>query len=192
MVDVASHARHDRFAIAAALGGGAVPSTVRTCPSCGALHRDLLSIQVAIRHAWTPRRPRDLRLRRGDTAAGHQTAWQRLLGAFGSAGDRITRPLSIGLTSLGIAGLVLANLTVGFGASAASGFGFGAGGASLAASPEIGDPASAPYPATPVDRSGNGATPGPDPLVIVSGASLVVGGTMLGLRHIAARRRAVR
>ena len=117
MVDVASHARHDRFAIAAALGGGAVPSTVRTCPSCGALHRDLLSIQVAIRHAWTPRLPRDLRLRRGDTAAGHQTAWQRLLGAFGSARDHITRPLSIGLMSLGIAGLVLANLTVGFGAS---------------------------------------------------------------------------
>jgi len=92
---------------------------------------------------------------------------------------------------LGIAGLVLANLTVGFGASAASGFGLGAGGASIAATPEIGDPASAPYLATPVDRSGN-ATPGPDPLVIVSGASLVVGGTMLGLRHIAARRRAVR
>ena len=191
MVDVASHARHDRFAIAAALGGGAVPSTVRTCPSCGALHRDLLSIQVAIRHAWTPRRPRDLRLRRGDTSAGHQTAWQRLLGAFGSARDSITRPLSIGLTSLGIAGLVLANLTV-FGASAASGFGLGAGGASIAASPEIGDPASAPYLATQVDGSGNVATPGPDPLVIVSGASLVVGGTMLGLRHMAARRRAMR
>ena len=94
--------------------------------------------------------------------------------------------------SLGIAGLVLANLTVGFGASAASGFGLGAGGVSISASPEIGDPASAPYLATAVDRSGNDATPGPDTLVIVSGASLVVGGTMLGLRHIAARRRAVR
>ena len=96
------------------------------------------------------------------------------------------------MMSLGIAGLVLANLTVGFGASAASGFGLGAGGASIAASPEVGDPASAPYLATPVDRSGNVATPGPDPLVIVSGASLVVGGTMLLMGHIAARRRAVR
>ena len=192
MVDVASHARHDRFAIAAALGSGAVPATVRTCPSCGALHRDLLSIQVAIRHAWTPRRPRDLRLRRGDASAGHQTAWQRLVGTFGSARDRITGPLSIGLTSLGIAGLVLANVTIGFGASAAGSFGLGAGGASIAASPELGDPAPAPYLATPVDRSGNDATPGPDPLVIVSGASVVVGGAMLGLRHIAARRRAVR
>ena len=94
--------------------------------------------------------------------------------------------------SLGIAGLVLADLTVGFGASAASGFGLGAGGASIAASPEVGDPASAPYVATPVDRNANVATPGPDPLVILSGASLVVGGTMLGLRRIAARRRAVR
>jgi len=94
--------------------------------------------------------------------------------------------------SLGIAGLVLANLTVGFGASAASGFGLGAGGASIAASPEVGDPVSAPYVAAPVDRSGTETTPDPDPLVIVSGASLVVGGTMLGLRHIAARRRAVR
>jgi hypothetical protein len=72
-----SHARHDRFAIAAAIGGGLPPATLRTCPACGSLHRDLLSIQAAIRHAWTPRRPRDLRLDQSDLerhSAGHAPA----------------------------------------------------------------------------------------------------------------------
>jgi len=79
VVDVASHARHDRFLIAASLGGRAVPATVRACPSCGELHRDLLSIQTAIRHAWTPRRTRDLRIR-VLLSAGSVTAGGTILG----------------------------------------------------------------------------------------------------------------
>ena len=186
MVDVASHARHDRFAIADALGGGSLPSTVRTCPSCGALHRDLLSIQIAIRHAWTPRRPRDLRLTRGDLADRRRAVWRRLVDSFGSSRDTVTRPLALGLTSLGIAGLVLTNV------SPATPLSVGLGGAAAPASPEIADPAAAPYLSPPVDGKANDVAPEPDPTVVISAASLAAGGTLLGLRRIASGRRAVR
>ncbi|HET9083243.1 MAG TPA: hypothetical protein VFN41_02485 [Candidatus Limnocylindrales bacterium] len=186
MVDVGSHARHDRFAIAGALGGGVLPSTVRTCPSCGALHRDLLSIQTAIRHAWTPRRPRDLRLSRAGLAERRHTLWRRLVDAFGSSRDTVTRPLALGLTSLGIAGLVLTNVPFG----AADGVSFG--GASAAASPEIASPASAPYLSTAVDGKAGSVEPATPPIVVISIASVAAGGTILGLRRVAARRRAVR
>lgn len=187
MVDAASHGRHDRFGIADALAGGALPSTVETCPSCGALHRDLLSIQTAIRHAWTPRRPRDLRLVRGDLARGRDSLRKRLISGIGSSRDAVTRPLSVGLVSLGIAGLVLANV------AAVVGGGVGLGGASAAASPEIGDTAArAPRVSTPVDVHAVDPTSGTDPLVVISVASLAAGGTMLGLRGVATRARAMR
>ena len=186
MVDVASHGRHDRFAVAAALGGGVLPSTVRTCPSCGALHRDLLSIQAAVRHAWTPRRPRDLRLGWGDLEAGQPSLWQRVVDAFGSPRDAVTRPLSVGLVGLGVASLALANISLGVGGP------FSAAGAAASAAPEIVGTAPAAYLSTPVDGKANGLTPTGDPLVVISGASLAAGGAILGLRHLASRRRAMR
>ena len=186
MVDVASHGRHDRFAVAAALGGGELPSTVRTCPSCGALHRDLLSIQTAVRHAWTPRRPRDLRLGWGDLEARQPSLWERVVAAFGSPHDAVTRPLSVGLVGLGVASLALANISLGVGGP------FSAAGAAASAAPEMVGPAPAPYLSTPVDGKANGLTPTGDPLVVISGASLAAGGAILGLRHLASRRRAMR
>lgn len=185
MVDLVSHARHDRFAIADALGGGVLPSTVRTCPSCGALHRDLLSIQTAIRHAWTPRRPRDLRLRRGD-AQRRVTPRRRLVDGFGSSRDIVTRPLALGLTALGIAGLFLTA------APFAAAPGGGLSGTRAAASPEIGNGAAAPYLSTAVDGEAGSVTSAIPSAAIISGASLAAGGTILGLRRIASRRRSVR
>lgn len=186
MVDVGSHARHDRFAIAGALDSGVLPSTVRTCPSCGALHRDLLSIQTAIRHAWTPRRPRDLRLARRDLADRRRALWRRLVDAFGSSRDTVTRPLALGLATLGIAGLVLTNVPLGSAPRVAL------GGASVAASPETGTPALASHLSTAVDGQARSTPPATPSAVIISGASLAAGGTILGLRRIASRRRSVR
>ena len=184
MVDLASHARHDRFAIADALGGGALPATVRTCPSCGALHRDLLSIQTAIRHAWTPRRPRDLRPRPLET--WRRGAWRRLIEAIGTSGDAITRPLALGLTALGIAGLVLANVPPGAGSALGR-----AGAASV--TPEIARPSSsAPHVGTPVDRRADVATREPDALALAAAATLAAGGATFGIRRLAGPRRAVR
>lgn len=181
MVDVTSHARHDRFGIADALGAGISPPTVRACPSCGALHRDLLAIQTAIRHAWTPRRPRDLRLSRADLAARSESVWQRLIDVFRSRRDALTRALALGLASLGVAGLVLTNVTVGQGS-----VGFGA--ASAAASPGTAGLAPVSYPSTAVDATAGLTTREHVRVDVLSVASLAAGGTILGLRRIGSRR----
>ncbi len=186
MVDVPSHARHDRFAIADALGGGSLPPTVPTCPLCGALHRDLLSIQTAIRHAWTPRRPRDLRVARGDFADRRQALWQRLIDVFGSSRDTVTRPLALGLATLGIAGLILTNVSSG------TAWSVGLGAAEAPASREIADPATAPHLSTQLDGEANDVARERDPVAVISAASLAAGGTLLSLRRIASGRRAVR
>jgi hypothetical protein len=180
----ASHGRHDRFAIAEALGGGSVPTTIGTCPACGQLHRDLLSIQTALRHAWTPRRHRDLRLSAADLASRRPVLWRRLLAAVGSSRDSVTRPLAVGLTGLGLAGLVLANVPLGFmGAS---------GAAPAAAPPETALTSHAPSGASPMDQKWDSDRLPLDPVIVLSTTSLAAGGGIFGLRRLAARARAMR
>jgi hypothetical protein len=110
VADHGSHARHDRFAIADAIGGGALPSIIRTCPACGALHTDLLSMQQAIRAAWIPRRTRDLHLRAADAERLRRGGLRWLIGLIGTQRDAITRPLAISFTGLGLAGLLLSTV----------------------------------------------------------------------------------
>lgn len=178
------HTRHDLFAIAEAVGAGSRPAMIGACPACDALHRDLLSIQTAIRHAWTPRRPRDLRLSAADVARLRPVVWRRLLALVGSSRDTVTRPLAVGLTGLGIAGLVAANISIGV-------IGV-AGGAAASVPPETATTVEQPVedPATGDLRAEHER--GPDPLIVVSAASLAAGGSALGLRRLAARARAMR
>jgi hypothetical protein len=168
-----SHARHDRFAIAAAIGGGLPPATLRTCPACGSLHRDLLSVQAAIRHAWTPRLPRDLRLDRADLERRSAGRWRRMI-------DVIATPFAIGLTTLGIAGLAIAIVPLAPG---------------LASSAEWQRDRST-YAVAPSSTSSGQTTPADapalDPRIVVSGVSLGAGGTILGIRRITSRGRAMR
>jgi hypothetical protein len=110
VADLGSHARHDRFAIADALGGGAAPATIRVCPACGALHADLVDLQRALRDAWVPRRTRDLYLTLADANRLRRTGWRRLIASVGTRRDTITRPLALSLTGLGLAGLVLSTV----------------------------------------------------------------------------------
>lgn len=185
MAEHTPHARHDRFAIAEALGGGVVPSTVRTCPACGALHVDLLSIQSALRHAWTPPRPRDLRLTIADVARLKPALWRRVLGIIGSAQDAITRPLGIAFTSLGIGGLLLTALPLGIGAG-------------MATTPVSEYAIRAEQtPGMPSDTTGDATappltTPSPDLLLLASVGSLGAGGAIFVLRRVASRTRGVR
>lgn len=126
MADGTSHAKHDRFAIADAVGRQAPAMMIATCPSCGALFIDLLAIRAALRDARTPSRPRDFLLTTADAARLRPARWRRLLAAIGTQRDAITRPIAASCTGLGLAGLLLT--TVPFG-------GFdGLGGASTAAS----------------------------------------------------------
>jgi hypothetical protein len=122
VADHGSHARHDRFAIADAVGEGAPPSTLWTCPACRGLHVDLVTLQLAVRSAWAPRRERDLRLTVADAARLQRRRWRRMLETFGTPRDVLTRPLALSFTGLGLAGLLLTAVPAGpsMGASGAT------------------------------------------------------------------------
>jgi hypothetical protein len=170
VADAASHARHDRLAIAASVDGVGIAVTVTTCPECGALHRDQLTIQTALRHAWTPRRQR---LR--------SALWRRLLGVIGSSRDAITRPLAVGLTSVGIAGLVLSSAAIAFDGAAS-------GAAPTDYTIEI---TGVPEPGA-IDRKAEPERPTTDPILAASLGSLAAGGSLFALRRVARRVRGVR
>jgi hypothetical protein len=176
-----SHSRHDRFAVAAALGGGLVPASVGGCPACVALHADLLAIRTAIRHAWIPARPRDLRLTEADDARLRPTSvWRRLMDAIGTSRDVVSRPLALSLTGLGLAGLLLTTIPVGSSGAATDRPATVelAAGAAAGASPS---PAPTPDRAT-ADPAGEKA------LVLLSVGLLGAGGGILVLRRRAAHR----
>jgi anti-sigma factor RsiW len=122
VADAGSHVRHDRFAIADAIGGGMVPSTIRTCPACGLLHADLLAIQRAVRDTWVPVLPRDLRLSVADAIRLRRRSWRQRFALVGSPDDLVTRPLALTFATLGLAGLLLTSITAGslFGATGAA------------------------------------------------------------------------
>lgn len=113
MADHGSHGRHDRFAIADSVGGGALPATIGTCPACRTLHLDLLTLQGALRVAWVPRRTMDLRLTLADAARLRRRRWRQLLGMVGSPRDALTRPFALSFTGLGLAGLLLTAVPAG-------------------------------------------------------------------------------
>lgn len=113
------HASHDRI-LTAALAAGDLHGLEHeraerlraTCPACGALHDDLLAIARAVRVLPPPVRPADLDFRVAPRQAAEidrGRGWRRVLGALG-VGNAAARPLALGLTTLGIAGLLLASL----------------------------------------------------------------------------------
>ena len=158
-----------------------MPSTARTCPACGALHRDLHSLRAALRMAWTPRRPRDLVLTIGDVARLRPTPWRRLLGSIGSSRDTVSRPLAIGFTGLGLAGLLLTSVPL------------GAVGGSAAISPPVEIMSATDPPGQPAgDQRVGGDPTAPHPVVLVSVGSIALGGTIFALRRVASRSRRVR
>jgi hypothetical protein len=178
VAELSAHSRHDRFSIAAALGGGSLPTSVRACPACGALHRDLVSIQSALRLVALPRRPRDLRLTSADLERLRPALWRRFLAAIGSSRDSVTRPLALGFTGLGICGLLLTNLPLG-----------SAGGMAISATPYEVDIASRPVLGedTPIAIEET-----PDPTTVISIGSITIGGALFALRRIATRTKRMR
>jgi hypothetical protein len=155
--------------------------------SCGALHADLLAIRDAIRRAWIPARPRDLRLTAADHARLRPSAWRRLLGAIGTSADNVTGPLALSFTGLGLAGLLLTAVPV------------GSFGAATAGAPATIDPEVYVAGAASTSRITDGAVAGPasdpadpDPLAVLSVGLLAAGGAVFGLRRIAPHAGAVR
>ena len=207
MADHSSHARHDRFAVADAVGGGMLPVTIHGCPACGTLYADLLRLQHAVRHAWTPARPRDLRLSLADATRLQRGRWRRWLAGIGGQRDALTRPLALTVTGLGLAGLLLTALPpLSFGSAgamapvekhvAAMAADPGASPAASAAGP--GDPAGSPSPID-ASKARNGVGSDPErqsevlrPVLPLSFVLLGVGMGLFTLRRIAAAMRPVR
>jgi predicted lipid-binding transport protein (Tim44 family) len=115
----AAHATHDLTVVAALASRGPDPDElsaetarrqVESCTACRDVLADLVTLQAAIPATPTPARPRDLRLTQADADRLRRTGWRRFLGFFGSARDGISRPLAIGFTTLGLAGLMVATL----------------------------------------------------------------------------------
>lgn len=140
-----SHARHDPLVVAA-LAAGDLAGTdrdhatalIQTCAECATLHDDLIAITRATASAPPPiaTRPRDFRLSPEQAARLRPAGWRRVVGAFASPRLAFSKPLGIGLTTIGLAGLLIGNIPLGFGlgGSAASAPVFGSSGAAAGAS----------------------------------------------------------
>lgn len=122
-----AHADHDPLLIAAASDARLEPaerervdSWLAICTDCVSLRDDLVAIAAANRVLWTPSRARDFRLDEATAAAISRRGWRGLLRWIGSSRDSLTRPLAVGLTTLGIAGLLLSGSAslLSFGSSA--------------------------------------------------------------------------
>jgi hypothetical protein len=129
MTDTRDHASHDTLLVASLADRSfgdrdraAAEALVATCGMCAALHADLLALSAATRDLPAPTRVRDHRLSPEDARRLRPGSWRRLIAAFGSPRDAFSRPLAVGLTTLGIAGLLVATvpsiLTQGTGGSA--------------------------------------------------------------------------
>ena len=147
------HATHDPLLIAEDLDGtiGArdairVQGWLSSCPDCTTLRSDLAALALATRSMATPPRPRDFTLTVADAKRAQVGGWRRIVAAFASPQDTFTRPLAVGLTTLGLAGLVIANIPA---VSLFEGAGPGSGASAVAGAP-----------APEVDASGTGAALG--------------------------------
>ena len=114
----AEHARHDLDLIAAHVAGDLAASDrtraealLDTCTSCAGLRRDLIAIAAATRALpRTAQAPRDFRLDAAQAARLGRRSWlRRLLQPFGAQRSTV-RPMAAAFTSLGLAGLLVANI----------------------------------------------------------------------------------
>jgi hypothetical protein len=217
-----SHAEHDPMIVAALVARtpdlppaalADARAQVAVCTACADLLADLVAIQAAVPEAAIPSRPRELTLSPADAARLRGGGWRRILGIVGSARDGVTRPLALGLTTLGIAGLLVSAIPLGFGGAATGGSILSTVGAPIQPAPAPEDAmgfSAAPQAfgtddgsvftgggeaADPVARQSDAAAEvaaaaersGLSTLVIVAGAMLIAGLGLFGLRWSARR-----
>ena len=199
----AGHAGHDPLLVAEAVDRGArLASVLDLCARCVALYVDLVALTGALPRSALPARPRDLTLTAEEARRLRPGGWRGLWSAVGSARDTLTRPLAIGITTMGLAGLLLTVAPTLF---------LGVGGASIQAAPEMapaaaslppsertvgaaaGDPADPTWPSDPAYRMSTApSAEGLSPTLLLSVGLLLVGGSLFTVRRIAVRSRPVR
>ena len=192
---LARHARHDPLRVAEAVDrGGRLAPVMQFCDPCGRLYADLLALTAAIPLGALPSRPRDFTLRADDARRLRTAVWRAWWRAIGSARDAVTRPLAIGFTTLGLAGLLLtatSTLLPTAGSAAASPeFDriLSTGGAEPMAPTTI-DPDA---PAAPNGDPIQAAVADPTSIPGLSVGLLAAGGSLFAARRIAARRARMR
>ena len=129
-VQLTSHDRHDTMLVAA-LAAGDLAATDRdqaialtaTCTDCATLRDDLIAIARATASVPPPiaAHGRDFRLTPADAARLRPAGWRRLVAAFAAPRAAFTRPLGVGLTTLGLVGLLIGNVQLTPGGTASTG-----------------------------------------------------------------------
>ena len=109
-----THAKHDRLLVANLLDRTPDPAEraraerqLAECTECARLHLDLVALSEATKALPVPTRPRDFTLSPAEADRLRVRGWRRLFALIGSGRDTFTRPLAIGLTTLGLAGLLV-------------------------------------------------------------------------------------
>ncbi len=117
MNDTFGHAGHDTLLVASlADHSPAGPERERattlvdSCSLCASLHEDLVALSSATRAMPTPPRPRAYTLRPSDAVRLRPGVWRRFIAGIGTARDGFSRPLAVGLSTLGLAGLLVATV----------------------------------------------------------------------------------
>ena len=203
----AAHADHDPLLVAAAVDRGAhLPPALAACPDCAALHAELVTLAAAVPSAALPARPRTYTLSQADADRLRAPAWRRWLGSIGTSRDAITRPLALGFTTIGLAGLLVATvpgaLSSGGAAGAATERYESIQVAAPAASSGPNDLAGAPAPGAATSGDGEATDGGtgiletpatvqlaapPDPMVVASVALMGAGLALFVVRRVAGR-----
>jgi anti-sigma factor RsiW len=129
------HETHDRLLVANLIDRSVdeaersrAEELLAACRECEQLYDDLVALSAATRAMTVPARPRDFTLTAADAERLRVRGWRRLLGAIGSSRDAFSRPLAVGLTTLGLAGLMVATVPSFFMGGAASGPGLSTAG----------------------------------------------------------------
>ncbi len=194
------HAMHDPLLVAeAADRAGRLPPALAECPDCRTLHADLVQLAAALPTAAVATRPLAYTLTPADAARLRAGGLRRWLALIGSARDGITRPLALGFTTLGLAGLLVATLPAVLSGGAAT--------AGAARERDVTQVVPEAVPGAPADPSagltdlglvpGSDAAPQPgaetvagevDPLVPVAGSMLAAGVGLFALRRVAGNR----
>jgi hypothetical protein len=111
------HVQHDPLLVASLAAGdlaGAdrdhAAAQIATCADCADLHADLIAIARATAALPPAVAPRDFTLSPEQAAALRPTGWRRLVAAMSGSRPLMSRPLGIGLATIGLAGLLVSIL----------------------------------------------------------------------------------
>lgn len=150
------HDGHDHYLVAAYAAGDLEPklrveaeTLTQACGECAVLLADLRSIAAATAALPPVRRTRDFRITAEDAVRLRPAGWRRLLETLVGARSAFSRPLAVGLTTIGLIGVLATTIP-----GAMSGLG------SSASAPEYG--------ALPASAAGGGAAATAEPALASS------------------------